>query len=149
MNFRFHWGMGIALFIGIFVISMLAMVISTLDHRWELVRDDYYESDLKFDQKAEKIRNARVFGNGISIKVTDLNQVEMHFDHITDGMVGNIHFFRPSNQALDFIIPLKLDAEQKQRVKSMKLQSGKWKVMTEWQDDSGKGFYNEQVLVIP
>ena len=149
VNFKFNWGWGIALFIGAFVISMLMMVFSTFDHRWELVTEDYYEKDLKFDQKAEKIRNASAFVNSFSVAEMNFQQIEFEYKDLPANVQGNIQFFRPSNAALDFQVPLTLGDEMKQTVKSPKLQSGKWNIIFEWQDKAGKEFYHQKVVVIP
>lgn len=149
VNFKFNWGWGIAIFIGIFVISMLTMVFSTLDHRWELVTEDYYEKDLAFDQKAEKMRNGNVFSRNLSITPIGMQELEIRYKGFPANVEGAIHFFRPSNAALDFQVPIQFAADFKQVVKSAKLKSGKWNVQFEWKDASGKEFFTEKTLVLP
>ncbi len=149
MKISINWGTGIAIFIGIFMISMLMMVFSTLNHRWDLVADDYYEQDLKFDQKAEKMRNAATSGASLSVSANHLHEVAVAFSGISANTTGTLRFFRPSDAALDFAVPFAVGQDLRQSVKSAKLVSGKWKAIAEWKGNNGKDFYIETTFLVP
>ena len=53
---KISWGTGIAIFYSFFVISMLVLVYATTKQDISLVSDTYYEEDLSYQKKMDKIQ---------------------------------------------------------------------------------------------
>ena len=106
------WGTGIALLFGSFATFILVLVGFSSFQQFNLVENDYYDKELKYQETIDKINRVRQNPDGLTLshdqrfKTLTLsfgaNEKVAVFD-------GDITFFRPSNPALDFIIPVKPD----------------------------------------
>lgn len=112
-----------------------------------MVEDNYYEKELAYEGRIEKIRNMSALGGEISIS-QDGDDLIIIFPDIIKGKKpeGTILFYRPSNQKMDYSLPVKLNDSAKQIVDAGKLVSGKYILKIDWSLD-GKDYYQEETLI--
>jgi nitrogen fixation protein FixH len=60
---------------------------------------------------------------------------------------GQVQFFRPSDQSLDFHVPLRVDAAGQQRLSTAKLRAGYWRVRLTFEAE-GQAYYLEKDVVV-
>ena len=130
--------------------GMAAWVVVAVRNDPELVRPDYYEQEIAYQQQIDRLhRTASVRGEVSVAYDYSLNQVTLQLPptHLSTQLKGQIHFYRPSNAKLDFDLPLDLNPAGAQRVSTSKLQAGLWKVRVSW-TSGGQEYFHDQSLVL-
>ena len=143
-KFKFNWGHGIALFITFFVLTLVMVVIESRKVDHSLVYDDYYAHDIAF----EKEYHEREAGMSSNVTVTYRpaeKSVQLLFDQ--EDVTGKVHFYRPSNKALDFEKRIEVDGEKVMNVATNELMPGKWRVKINW-EAKGQKFYKEKIIFL-
>ena len=74
---KLNWGWGIALAYSIFALSLLGFLVFALRQDNSLVVEDYYQQDLDYQQRKDKVRNYRDAG------ATVLHEYDRAADRLT------------------------------------------------------------------
>lgn len=145
---KFNWGVGITIFIILFVGFMVMMVLKAGKQNHELVTDDYYEKELEFkDILVKKEIALQTFSEQLKITIEG-NHVLFSFPkEVNSEIKGIIYFFKPSKESDDATFDVKTSNNQ-QKINLNKLSSGMYKVKVDW-NVNGEEYYNESTLVIP
>jgi hypothetical protein len=61
--------------------------------------------------------------------------------------VGTLHFYRPSDQRLDFTVEMKLDSCNRQKIRTTPMARGLWKVEAGWKAKGGEYFATQPIVV--
>jgi len=145
---KFNWGTGIFIVIVLFLLAVISffIFINTLDIN--LVEDNYYEKELVYQQRIEKINNASSLPGKINFS-TEPGILIIQFPGIdsTFSPTGSVLFYRPSDPKKDMSVPLKLDNSFRQAIDISGISKGKWTVKLEW-EMGGKEYYFEEGLFI-
>lgn len=146
-----NWGYKIALvFIG-FVGLMVSLVIICFRQKdIHLVEEQYYEKEIAYQEQINIQQNTVTLVAPPTIKYIKENQaVTIHHPLLSTGAFpeGSILFFRPSDAAMDFVVPLFINEMGNQVIPIDHLEKGLWKVKMEWTTASKK-FYLEEKLVL-
>jgi len=124
------WGKKIAvLYIG-FVVMVISLVLWAMSKPIDLVTDNYYEKELKYQDDIDKINRTKNLPAGI--KVTNSGEtIEIKFPNKTDKVPGKdfIYFYRPSDPGKDFKVTVNEDSTGIQKISAVKLSKGLWKIM--------------------
>lgn len=147
MKIRFNWGTGIFIVIVLIFGGVIAFFIYSSNLDINLVENNYYEKELVYEQRIEKIRNA----NSLPEKIRIEPEGEFIIFHFPDtlrnsSLKGSIWFYRPSDESKDFTVPISPDDSLKQFINRGSLIPGKYLVKIEWEMD-GTPYYQEEVLV--
>ena len=143
-----RWGIGIAIFYGSFVLAMIGFVFYSRGLNFDLVREDYYQGDLDYQQQKDKISNAKNLSKDLVISFdNEAKNVIFEFPQNMTSLEGSIHFYRPNNKQMDFIIPIKKDNNNIQTVSVKGKEKGYWKVIVDWKGD-GTAFYKKEEIFI-
>ena len=148
---KFNWGHGITIFLIIFVATTIGVVvkISTDDaYNHELVSENYYEDELKYQEEIDKEVNASKLSSMVSYKFTD-DGIVLKFpnDFPFEKVSGIIKMKRPSKQILDFTIPVKLDDSFNVVIPSDKLVKGKWLLVIDWEVGDEKFMFKDVIVL--
>ncbi|GAB1370829.1 hypothetical protein MASR1M45_08910 [Candidatus Kapaibacterium sp.] len=148
MKFKFHWGISIAIFYILFVLVLVAFVIFTRFNQVDLVDEDYYENELVYQDKINKIQRVNKLERKMSITQVD-DKVLLIFptDNLNKNISGEITFFRPSDKKLDFKLAVNPETDGKQILDATKINKGLWRVKVDWKNGD-IAYYNEDILVI-
>ncbi len=134
----------------LFGTGMAAWVVVAVRNDPELVRSDYYEQEIAYQQQIDRLSRTAAVRSEVSVAY-DLAKAQVALRiptaHLADKPTGTIHFYRPSNARLDFKLPLAVDASGVQNVATTKLQAGLWKVRVSW-TSGGHEFFHDQSLVL-
>ncbi|MFM2135389.1 MAG: hypothetical protein RL021_789 [Bacteroidota bacterium] len=145
---RINWGFGIALTALGFVAFMLSLVYRCSREEVDLVSEKYYENELRYQERIDRMRNSADSGRKVS--VTQQNSaVRLVFPESVNGakVGGDIAFYRPDNSRLDFNLPLSLDATSSQVIPVAGKQRGRWQLQITW-ESGGVPYYQEEEIWI-
>ncbi|MCB0496617.1 MAG: FixH family protein [Cyclobacteriaceae bacterium] len=139
-----NWGKSIALFYGLFVVALLAVVAFAFTQDVNLVSDDYYQQELVYEDQINRIKNTENLEEKPSLMLKG-SYVELAFPAAL-APKGTLLFFRPSNSKLDRRIAISLGADHKQQIDFSQQEKGLWKAKLNWKQD-GKEYYQEFIIV--
>lgn len=143
---KMNWGTGLSIAIAAFMLMIIFFVFGASKLQTELVADNYYEKEIKFQETIDKQKNAnalngrfKVTSSGRTLTVTLPNDLE------GKAISGKISLYRPSDSNLDFEVEVIDDL--KQVIESKNLIPGKWKITIDFTAD-GKGYHYEKEMYI-
>lgn len=136
---RFNYIAYFIVVIGGFMVFILYFVYKiqtdkTYDH--ELVLENYYESELKFNKQLSYAANTDL--NTVSIDITS-DQLIINLKQINNPIKnsGIISFYRPNDQTKDHQISFSPD-QKSIEIPLKKLVSGRWNIHISWDTLEGK-----------
>lgn len=141
-----NWGTGIVIAFGLFITFILYFVFKVqgdMKYDHEMVTEEYYKKEIGFQEQINKAQNAY----DLTDKVTILTKSEgllisfpKGFDY--NKIKGKVSLYRPSNQKLDFDIPISLSSSNL-LIPKTKLVGGRWDITIDW-EYQGKGYLNKE-----
>ena len=146
---KISWGTAIAIFYSFFVIAMLVFVFAANKEDISLVSDTYYEEDLSYQLKLDKMKRTKqlqhVFELSIEQNATGISvTIPEELPHFK----GNMTLFHPAYASLDQAYPIENNAQHKQIIPVEKLKKGRWLVKIEGENE-GKIYFHETYLMAP
>lgn len=142
------WGIKIACLYTGFGLFIAIMVSLTMGENTDLVTPDYYEQELKFQDRIDAINRTGLLKEQLTWELKE-NKLYLRFPQELQGrkMRGTIYFFRPSDAKLDkkAVIPDIREGMSSIPVKMLK--KGMYKIQINWQADSTI-YFNEGVIQI-
>jgi hypothetical protein len=142
---KIGWGKGIVAAIILFMMVTALMVVISLNTDFDLVTDNYYEKELKYQQVIDRMENAGMPGEQVKV-----NNLQSAIEFIFPGSVpvkGDVHFYRPSDAGKDFNVKVNEEINNHLLVGTEKMDKGLWKVKISW-EKNGTEYYNEQNLMV-
>ena len=141
---RMNWGVRITILYSSFVLFMSTMVYMCTRQHFDLVADDYYAQELKYQKVIDGTNNTKNLNQPVLINQSSQSISIVLPTAVMELEKGNILFYRPSNSASDFSIDI---TSNKTDVSKEKMKAGLYKVKINW-TAKGKDYYDEQSLVI-
>ncbi|MFC4816733.1 FixH family protein [Flavobacterium sp. GCM10023249] len=145
---RANWSTGIVMAFALFITFILYFVLKVqgdakYDH--EMVTEDYYKKEIGFQTQLDKQQNAMDLSERVAVKNTT-EGLEIHFPKSFDWnkIQGKVSLYRPSNQQLDFDIPISLSSSNL-LIPKTKLAGGRWDITIDW-NYNGKEFLNKETV---
>lgn len=150
MNIKFNWGTGIVIAFTFFIGFILFFVIKVqTNHQYdnELVVEDYYKQERILQAKLDREQNAANLNDKVTVTQDDKN-IKIEFPNNFDAskITGKVSLYRPSNQKLDFEIPVSISVPYLLIPKS-DLAGGRWDITVEWQY-KGTDYLNSAMLTL-
>jgi nitrogen fixation protein FixH len=144
------WPIAIVAYFAIFITFIVGFIVFATRQHVDLVRNDYYEEEVHFQQQLERIQRTREQGGSMALRYDKASQcVTLSLPaaraHEASGI---IHFYRPSDATLDQEVQLALATDGTQQVDARKLRRGLWKVRVQCLMD-GQEYFFDQALVVP
>lgn len=143
-----NWGNWIAFAYTAFVALTIFMVYLTFGEKWDLVSEDYYEQEIKYQEKIDQ--KSRALKAEVKPQISIAGQklvlsIPIRFEMENPKVVGKVDFFRPSDAEKDFEFAI---SSIKENIPLEKFSKGKYMAKIEWTYE-GEKYYNEQTLIIP
>ena len=134
-----------SLFIG-GIISAIFMMSSA---NVPLVAEDYYAQEIAYQEQINKENRARFREPIIEFTAVDGPGAMLRFapGSKVEAGEGNITFFRPSDEDLDFTVPVNPDLKGRQWIDLSQARPGLWIVQVEWVE-GGEDYYHESKLLV-
>jgi len=144
----FNWGIAIAVFLTAFTLILMTKVIFSISNDFDLVTEDYYEDEIKYQEIIDKMSNSKALQEPLEI-IRGKNKLIIQFptNLNTKDIRGIIKFYRSSNAKLDRDIKIVPDVEFKQTIDLTKFEKGMWRLLIDW-SAGGVLYYNEDDLYL-
>lgn len=143
---KISWGTGIWAFYGLFVLMILAMVGMSIVQKIDLVADDYYEQELRYQGRIDKIAHAKQLVTPLKWEVAETG-ITIQYPADMKGISGQIHFYCPSDNRKDFKIKVQPNQSGIQFIPTQKTPSGRYKIQIDWQAND-VAYWNEGIVNI-
>lgn len=146
---KLSWGTSIVLAIASFIVFIMYFVVTMITdeaYSHDLVVEEYYKTELTFQEQLDKTKNATLLSENIQLEKTSEGVVitfpeELEFSKIK----GNVFLYRPSNKQLDYEIPLSLSSNQL-LVPDKNLLGGRWNIIIDWEYQDEKYYFKEDII---
>lgn len=143
-----NWGTKITIVYCSFVVMILTLVVMASRHRVELVADDYYELELKFQEKIDKVKRSNELVNPLSVDYSGGKlQIgfprEMNHSEIT----GTVSIYSPAKKSNDRTFDISGLKSQQQIIELKNFPNGIYTIQIDWSVD-GVNYYNEKIITI-
>lgn len=139
-----------ALIVAVYVsfISMILLLVGmSVGQKIDLVTDHYYEEELKFQGKIDKMQRSAALAKPLSWQITE-SGLHVHYpvNFADSSITGQISMYCPSDNRNDrhFKISTKNNA---QIVALSQIPAGRYKIQIDWKSGS-ETYWNEGVVVI-
>ncbi|WP_297337185.1 FixH family protein [Algoriphagus sp.] len=140
-----NWGKGIVLtIIGFIAIVMTMVVISVRMDGIELVTDNYYEQEIKYQDRIDEERLTLALERTVLVFDPDTKSVILD---LPVGSKGKLNLFRPSERALDQEMTVEIEERGKKQVSIRHLKPGYWRIQLSW-TEHGKNYYQEKKITL-
>jgi nitrogen fixation protein FixH len=140
-----NWGHKITLvYIGFVVFMLFLVVKSVMQKDIFLVSENYYEDEIAYEDKLNRMRNIKSLSMPVSIE-EKADTLTLFLAKESEKGKGFVTFYRPSDKNLDFKLPLQIDADGFQKIYTGKYAKGLWTVKINWEIGS-KEYYLEKKI---
>lgn len=147
---KINWGTGIVIAFALFMAFILFFVFrvqSDSKYDNELVVEDYYKQERGLQAALDREQNAAGLQHKVQVEATQ-EAIKITFPEGFDihKINGKVSLYRPSDQRLDFEIPISLSTPYLLIPKN-KLAGGRWDITIDWQYE-GKGYMSKEMLFL-
>ena len=116
----------------------------------DLVSPDYYQQELTYQKRMETVARTAALSAPVQVHHdATVQRLILRLPATLLGQVikGQVHFFRPSDQKLDFILPLQPAADLRQRISTAKMQPGYWRVRLDFTAGGHSYFVGKELTI--
>jgi nitrogen fixation protein FixH len=145
---KINWGTGIAISIIVFTLISLAFIYFAFNQDVNLVRDDYYEAELQFNDRMKVLERTADLDENVRISLDDANLMIKFPDLFKSEIItGTIFLYRPSDRRLDKSLSIFVDSTNTQILNKKELLPGMWKVQLNWSVDT-LNYFSEEIIMV-
>lgn len=145
---KFNWGWGIFIVLILFVLFIGNLVYKSSQVKVELVSDDYYEKEIRYQEQIERENNSLSLRHDISIiQNPDFVEIVYPSDFEAEYISGNIQFFKPDDAASDFSLDVRASELNRQIINTRAFKSGRWELKINWTYRNTDYYKSEKILL--
>jgi nitrogen fixation protein FixH len=114
----------------------------------DLVSPDYYKQELAYQQRMESVARTAALPAPVQLRhdaATQRLTLQLPATMAGQTVQGQIHFFRPSDQKLDFSLPLQTGTQQ--QFNTAKMRPGYWRVRADFTAGNQAYFVEKELLI--
>lgn len=143
------WPVSIIAFFSVAICGFAAFIVFCNRHPADLVAENYYEQELRYQGQMERVQRAR---DSAAARVSydaaaEVITVALAANGGGAPVAGRIQLYRPSSVKLDRELRLAPDANGVQKVDARTLERGLWAVRVSWTAASREYFVEEKIMV--
>lgn len=142
-----NWGKGITIFMIAFMTFIGSMVYMAFSRNADLVRDDYYENELVFDQTKQEKANYEALNAPIHIEKNEEGITFLFPQAMENAADGKIQFYRPDQKKYDREFDLAFNEERMQKLAYDNFKEGYYSISVTWKDRGEKGYIFESSIL--
>jgi hypothetical protein len=145
---KINWGYGLLITFILFGTLIFSLVYGSMKTRVDLVSDQYYKDELRYQEKLDKANNAIKLNTQLSV-TQDENGVLLSFpkETLNNTLNGKIQIYCIADSRLDKELSVKTDDSGFQRVERNNFLPGKYALKIDW-TSSGTEYYTEKTIFI-
>lgn len=144
------WPLAIMAFFALFITGIVVFIVFATRNKMELVRPDYYEQEIRFQQQIDREDRTRRLSAEAAIVYDSVRgeiTIVLPSSHAGQSVSGRIEFYRPSEASLDRGLQLAVNSAGIQRVDAKPFQAGLWKVRVFWTVDNEEFYFDRAIVV--
>ena len=144
------WPTAIAAYWVLFITGTILLAGYVSGQKMELVRGDYYEDEIRYQDQINRMNHAEKIKDTIRISYvasTKTVLITLPQGQIKTPIRGTIKMYRPSDSTLDREQPFMSNNSGTQSLDVSKCQPGLWKLKVYWTSEN-VDFYRDQEVVI-
>lgn len=146
---KWNWGTGLVLAMIGFISFILYFVITmSTDEKYshDLVTEEYYAKEMVYQKEIDAETNTNNLNTKIGSKKVKEGWLVTFPDELDPSeIIGTVFLYRPSNQQLDFDIPMELSSADL-LIPDNRLIGGRWNITIDWTYDNTSYMYKEQIV---
>lgn len=144
-----NWPKGIILVFILFASGIGFLVYKTTEKQSEMVAENYYEKELKYQDVIDgKDNAARLSARPTAALEEGRLVVQFPADFIPGNVSGKVYFYRASDVKKDVTVPLVLDSLNRQFISADRFSTGTYQAQFSWTANDTT-YFSEQNLYIP
>lgn len=143
------WPIAIIACFVVFIGAMAAWIVYAVRQDMDLVRDDYYEQEIRYQQQLDRMNRTQPLRSEVKIAYDAAKQsitIALPAAHALEAK-GSIRFYRPSDAKLDHELRLVVAADGTQQIDATALRAGLWKVHVQWMLDEQEYFFDQPLVL--
>lgn len=117
----------------------------------DLVSPDYYQQELRYQQRMESVARTQALPAPVQVRYERTTQrltLQLPSALARQAVRGELHFFRPSDQQLDFTLPFAPAGDPaRQELSTARLAAGYWRLQVDF-TAGGQPYFIEKELSI-
>lgn len=145
---KLNWGTGIVITIVAFIAFILFFVVRmTTEKKYDhdLVTEKYYQKELNYQKEIDAAQNSLDDDRLLKImKIADGIQIEFPKDLTYKNITGKVFLYRPSNEQLDFEMPISI-SDSFFFVPDNHLLDGRWNIEVVWKYEGKDYRYTKEI----
>ncbi len=144
-----NWGWKIAIAYSLFVVMMLSLVVVANRQKIDLVSQDYYAQEIKYQQRIDARGNSKALAESLQFEwLAAESRLLVNFPGSVQAASGTLHLYRPSDASQDKTFPMTFSGGQPVSVSLEGLSSGFWRVQLDWAA-GGALYFDETTIILP
>ena len=146
---KINWGTGIVIAFVLFISFIMYFIITmsvddSYDH--DLVTEDYYKEELKYQESIDKEANAKKLIKNVSWEKTDEGLVILFPDNLEAKEIkGKVFLYRPSDKQLDMEVPISL-SKHYLLIPDDRLLDGRWNIHVDWKYKNIPYLFKDEIV---
>lgn len=143
---KISWGVKIIIAFIIFAGGIGTMVGISMSKNIDLVSENYYEKELKYQERIDMINRT----NSLTEKPIIENvsgTIKIKFPASKENITGKINFYRAMDKKKDFSVDISKDENGVQAIPTVKMDKGNWKTEVIWKMN-GKEYFTQSEIFI-
>ena len=144
------WPFGIITAFSLFFLGTIGLVVMACSQKTDLVSNDYYEQEIKFQNHLDRLHRTERLGSRASVVYDVASQkitISLPPEQVREPVVGRIQLYRPSAARLDREVKLQPDSSGTQAIETTGLPPGLWKVRVSWTADDKEFFIDQRIVI--
>lgn len=144
---KMNWGAGIAILYTGFVAMILVLVFMSTRQKIDLVTDQYYAEELRFQDKINKKERALKLSEPLRWEVNEKG-IAIHYPKIFSekNITGNVKLYCPSDNKKDRSFHIKTE-DHTQFITADQIPDGRYYLQVDWQNGT-ETYWNEDLIVM-
>jgi Tfp pilus assembly protein PilO len=139
---KLNWGQSITIVIILFMAFILTLVYKMHYRNADLVRTDYYEQEVLYNDKKQSIVNYKNLDD--KVKVTQKEEgIIIQFPKNIEVEKGHVQFYRADDKSLDKNYDLKLNSDLKMVLPYEDFKVGRYEINIEFNTPDKKSYLYE------
>ncbi len=145
---KWNWGTGIVIGMASFIAFILYFVITmstNKNYSHDLVTEEYYAKEMAYQTEIDaETKTNELKEKVISKKVPGGWNITFPGDFEPAKMSGTIHLYRPSNEKLDFEIPI--NTKNSVLIPDANLVPGRWNIIISWRYEGMDYMFKQEIV---
>jgi hypothetical protein len=145
---KLNWGLGILIVLALFIAFIVNLVYKSSMVNVDLVSDNYYEREVKYQEQIDREKNSLMLKNDINIiKNHDFIEIVYPVEFDAQEISGSVQFFKPDDANLDFLLDVRASELNSQIINTRAFKQGWWDVNISWSYRGKDYFKREKILL--